>query len=198
MSESVKLSDVVEIVLGQTFRGKAESSDSSSEIKLIQIKNIIDACINNVNHLPYADISVEKLKINVQQNDLLLPLRGNKFRSSLYTCNFSETLVTTTNQIAIIRSISDKIDIKYLLWYLNSISGRNALAQISKGATIPSIKKSDLSAIDIPLPTIRKQLKIVAIYFNWLEQTKLLNEMLINGDKLTERYCYDLSNEKEL
>jgi len=197
LSESVKLSDVVEIVLGQTFRVKAESSDSSSEIKLIQIRDIVDACIDNIENLPYANLSVDKLKIKIQQNDLLLPLRGNKFRASLFTCDFLNAPVTTTNQIAILRSISDRIDIKYILWYFNSISGRNALAQISKGATIPSINRSELSAIEIPIPSLQKQLKIVDIYFNWLEQTKVLKEMLINGEKLAEQHCLDLSLRKE-
>lgn len=194
LSESVRLSDVVEIVLGQTFRGKAESSDSSSEIKLIQIKDVIDTRINSIEHLPYADLPAGKLKVKIQPNDLLLPLRGNKFRASLFTFDSSIAQVTTTNQVAVLRASTDKINIRYLLWYLNSISGRNALAQISKGSTIPAIKRSDLDSLEIPLPTLHKQLKIVAIYFNWLEQTEVLKEMLINGEKLTERHCYDLSH----
>ena len=194
MSESVKLSDVVEIMLGQTFRGKAESSDPSSGIKLIQIKDIIDTRITNIEHLPYADLPSEKSKIKIQPNDLLIPLRGNRFITSLFNFDSSDVEVTTTNQIAILRASTNKMNIRYLLWYLNSISGRNSLAQISKGATIPAIKRSDLESLEIPLPEIQEQLKVVAIYFNWLEQTEVLKKMLTNGEKLVEKHCYALSH----
>ncbi|MBL4761364.1 MAG: restriction endonuclease subunit S [Gammaproteobacteria bacterium] len=192
MREIVRLSDVAEIALGQTFRGKAEGSSSTSEIKLIQIKDIRDGVLSDVSSLPFANIDESKLKIVLRKNDLLLPLRGSRHEASIFRPDVEYRHVTTTNQVAIIRPSEKAVSVEYLLWYFNSSIGRNRLASLATGSTVSSIRGGDLASLTIPLPAFPVQARLADMYFNWFRQKEVLSEMITNGGNLTDRLCVDL------
>ena len=187
MKMLVQLSDIAEIKLGQTFRGKAEASDCSSGIKLVQIRDIQEGAIDS-SFLSFANIDESKLKVRIADNDLLLPLRGSRYEM----CKFKTTedeIVTTTNQVAIIRPSPEKVNREYLLWYFNSSSGRSELASMNTGTTVPKINSGQLASFHLPLPDIEPQNEIVNLYQNWSKQKALLSEMLANGEVLVEKAC---------
>lgn len=190
---TVKLSEVADVILGQTFRGKAESSAPEGKVQLIQIKNLVKGIISETKPLPFANIDDNKLKVWLKPNDILLPLRGGRIVASLYLPKESNILVTAINQVAIIRVSSTKLTINYLLWYLNSEYGSHLLSQLVRGATIQSINKNDLSGLEIRLPDVSTQQKISDLYLNWLAQEKTLKEMIDNTGKLTEKYCNEIA-----
>lgn len=193
LNNLVKLSDVVEIVLGQTFRAKAESSEPTSGVKVMQIKDISNTSIVDIVKLPFANLQSHKIKMHVNRGDLLIPLRGSRYEVALYDVKNSSFPVTITNQIAALRSINEKVDIKYLFWFLNSKIGRDKINHISKGSAISQINRRDLESLELPLPSLDEQSHIISVYSKWLEQKVTLNEILKNGDKLTEKYCYSLA-----
>ncbi len=196
MNKLVKLSEIANISLGQTFREKAEASESIDNIKLIQIKDIKPGLITNLKELPFANLTKDKLKIKIQKNDILIPIRGNRFSAALFCPNDPDALVTTVNHVAIIKPNTDELEVRYLLWYLNSRQGSNSISQLSSGAVQSFITQKALSELKINLPDISAQIDIGDVYFNWIEQSKILNNMLENGSKLTEKYCYKLSRGK--
>jgi restriction endonuclease S subunit len=192
MSQMVKLSDIAELNLGQTFRGKAEASDGSSGIKLVQIKDIQEGVISSDIPLSYANLELSKLKVELKSGDLLLPLRGSRYEAAIFECNSDKKVVTTTNQIAIIRPKLSKVRLKFLLWYFNSESGRNKLKSLNSGTTIPSIKRGDLASLAFALPELQIQDQLIKIYMNWYQQKKVLSQMLVNGERMTNRFCEKL------
>ncbi|EIP9979929.1 type I restriction endonuclease subunit M, partial [Salmonella enterica] len=105
------LYEVAEVTGGHTFRTKAEAA--SGHVRLLQIKDIQEGILTDFSALPFADIQPEKLKINLQTNDILLPLRGERIPAMMIV-NQQSTLVTTTNQIAVIRVNSLLINPEYL------------------------------------------------------------------------------------
>lgn len=108
------LSEVAEVTGGHTFRTKAEAA--SGHVRLLQIKDIQEGILTDFSALPFADIQPEKLKINLQTNDILLPLRGERIPAMMIV-NQQSTLVTTTNQIAVIRVNSLLINPEYLYYF---------------------------------------------------------------------------------
>ncbi|WP_299194893.1 restriction endonuclease subunit S [uncultured Amphritea sp.] len=183
----VQLSDIAEIKLGQTFRGKAEASDNASGIKLVQIRDIHEGTLES-SSLSFANIDKEKLKVRVIDNDLLLPLRGSRYEMCIFK-SMTGDVVTTTNQVAIIRSVSNKVNLEYLLWYFNSTLGRAKLASLNTGTTVPKINSAQLTSFQFPLPDTSTQDAIVELYRNWNKQKFILSEMLINGEMLVESAC---------
>lgn len=193
MNELVKLSDVVSISLGQTFREKAEALENRDEIRLVQIKDIKPGVMKDIQNLPFADLTIEKLKVKLEKNDILLPLRGNRFSATLFSPIEDDRIVTTVNHVAILRSLNKDIDIRYLLWFLNSEQGSYSISQLSANSAVQSfITRQNLSDFTVELPDLKTQEQIGDIYFNWLEQSEILNEMLINGNKILEKSCYNI------
>jgi restriction endonuclease S subunit len=193
MNKLVKLSDVVSISLGQTFREKAEAVENRDEIRLVQIKDIKPGVMKDIQTLPFADLTIEKLKVKLEKNDILLPLRGNRFSATLFSPIADDTIVTTVNHVAILRSLNKGLDIRYLLWFLNSEQGSYSISQLSANSAVQSfITRQNLSDFLVELPDKKTQGKIGDIYFNWLEQSEILNEMLINGNKILEKSCYNI------
>jgi len=193
MVKTVKLSEVATVSLGQTFRVKAEAEDSTSGIRLVQIRDIREGYLTDVTQLGFAQIGLDKLTFQVQQNDLLLPVRGSRFESAVFKADTGPHPATTTNQVAIVRDLSPELRLDYLLWYLNSTGGRAALSAITHGSTVQSISLASLSSLEIPFPSKVVQEKVSGIYSNWQHQKLVLNALLENGKNLTEQFCSELA-----
>lgn len=183
MSTTKRLREVAEIYLGQTFREKAEAADSSSGIRLIQIKDIHEGEMISVDHLPYA--VVHSGKIRLEPEEILLPLRGTRTEAMIFRASKNLGEVTTTNQIAIIKPKNQTTTLNFLHWFFNSSIGKAALDKARTGVTIPNISIKNLSEIEIPTPSIAAQNRVVELYDNWQQQKEALNEILQNGEKLT-------------
>lgn len=186
--KTVSLDCVATVGAGQTFREKAETESPSSGIRLIQIKDVREGCLVKADHLPFANIEPEKLKINLKAGDVLLPLRGERVEALLFNTN-TDYIVTTTNQVAVISSDSSCMMPEFLLWYLNSHSGKERIIRMQSGGTIQNITISKLSKLTIELPPISVQAEVVEIYNVWQQQKKVLHEMLINGEVLADQLC---------
>lgn len=184
MDSKQRLSDIADVSLGQTFRERAETDNSISGIRLIQIKDVREGELRDVASLPYADIEPSKLKVKLLAGDLLLPLRGTRTEAMIFRVANSSGEVTTTNQVAIIRPRMGLVSLDYLHWFFNSAMGSLALESIRTTATIPNISVKNLAEIKLPVPDFDSQESIVAIYHNWRMQKEALHELLRNGEKI--------------
>ncbi|WP_226646922.1 restriction endonuclease subunit S [Microbulbifer variabilis] len=187
MGKQVTLSEVASITLGQTFRRKAEAADG--EVKLVQIKDLQEGRLSDIDHLPFAAIDKMKLKVTLAKGDILLPLRGERIVASLVDFNDLKNKVTTTNQVAIIRASSAKLNIEYLLWFFNSKIGQQSIKKIRFGSTVPNISLSVLKELVIPLPSLNEQHEIIEIYKNWFKQKQIMHELICNGECLIDKLC---------
>lgn len=188
-----RLSDVADIVLGQTFRAKAETDDAKSGVKLLQIKDIKEGFFSDAGRLPFATSSSSSEKMILRDGDVVIPLRGSRYESAIIKFEDQEFPVITTNQVAIVRPKSLVVSGEFIIWFLNSNRGRLALSKVSSGTSISSINKASLEGLEIPVPEPKVQKKIVAIYFLWREQRGVLQELINNGDSLYESYGYSLA-----
>ncbi|MEH6671356.1 restriction endonuclease subunit S [Halopseudomonas sp.] len=61
------------------------------------------------------------------------------------------------------RGRSDRIDHRYLCYFMNSSTGQRAVAKLSRGTTRVRTNLSDLKKVEIPLPPLPEQKRIAAI-----------------------------------
>ncbi|WP_277590865.1 hypothetical protein [Pseudomonas chlororaphis] len=192
MDSKQRLFDVADVSLGQTFRERAETDEPMSGIRLIQIKDIREGELRDITDLPYADIEPSKLKVKLLTGDLLLPLRGTRTEAMIFRGEGAVGEVTTTNQVAIIRPMTELVSLDYLHWFFNSEIGSVALESIRTKATIPNISVRNLIEISLPVPDVEGQKKIVEIYHNWRMQKEALRELLRNGEKIVASAAYKI------
>lgn len=163
-----KLQDIAEIILGHTFRS-AVIHDPNGRFSILQAKNI------NVDGSPNAEfprISVEKIRSQglVQNGDVILTNRG-LFRASVYRGDGGSLIAAAS--VYLLRIKGKNIMPEFLAVFFNSRRGQGLLKQCIRGATIPSLPKSCLSTLQIPIPILEMQKLIVNINNNHLHRSQL-------------------------
>lgn len=184
MRQLVELADITDVTLGQTFRSRAES-DLDLGVRLIQIKDIQAESISSVSGLPFADIDLHNLKIQLQSGDILVPLRGFRFDVAIFEPE-SITPVTTLNQVAIIRCNVQVVLPKFLFRLLNTNHYKENISKLATGTVQKAIKKSDLEKLIISIPSIKEQKKIIEISDNWQKQKDTIHKIIDNGNRIND------------
>lgn len=175
------LSEVANVTGGHTFRSKAEAA--SGYVRLLQIKDIREGILTDFSTLPFADIQPEKLKINLQTNDILLPLRGERI-PAMMIFNQHSASVTTTNQIAVIRVNSLLIKPEYLYYFFNSPEGCEKISALQGGGLVVNLSLKKLLTLEIPIPSLSVQNEVISLRKIWDEQKETLENLIENGTTL--------------
>lgn len=151
----------------------------------------------NYNELPQISVSKEEIiKYKLNEGDLLIARSG-----SIGKC----TIVEKTERDIVfasylIRFILDnkRVEPKYILYYLLSNKGQLELQKRATKMTQTNINANQISAIDIPLPSLEDQRKIIQEVNQRLELIKILeksrdNEIKIINDIINELFSVKVS-----
>ncbi len=165
-----KLTNIAEIFSGYSFRG-AVREDKNSQVFLIQAKDTRN----------YLSVTEEDLKKITEENcgdrfikngDVVISARG--FFSA--TVINSKEKIIGSSSVYIIKPEQKKILSKYLAIYLNSRVGQAEIKKYEIGSSIKTILIGDLRNIQIEIPNLKKQQKIVELYENIQRQNELLEK----------------------
>lgn len=175
----VKLAEIVDIRAGYSFR-EGLSKAISGELPVIQFKNISNLYISDVSACSF--ISDKKIKAShfLRFNDILLSNRGN-YKTSIFKSNekciasgvFFIMTVKNTNFLP-----------EYIATFLNSVEGQNVLSARQNAAGVPSIIRSELTQIDIPLIPLDKQKQIVELFLLYEKEVDTMEKIKQNRKKL--------------
>lgn len=169
-----KLSEIcTKIGSGATPRGGKESYCDKG-ISLVRSQNVLDFTFSQNGLAFINDEQAEKLNnVEVLEGDVLLNITGD---SVARACIMDSTfLPARVNQhVAIIRGKSDCVLNRYLLYFLQW--RKEYLLQLaSAGATRNALTKRMIEQLDIDLPSLKEQEKIVALLGQIDDKIKLNN-----------------------
>lgn len=156
---TVALGDVIELQNGYAFK----SSEYSDEgYFLMRITNVQQGYIQN-NNPKYVKIP-EKSKLQqfiLNEGDILMSLTGDVGRVGVLK---EENLPAALNQrvARVIIKSSSNLDKQYLFNFLNSDATRGKVESLGHGAAQLNVSTKDILSIEIPLPPLATQKKIVA------------------------------------
>lgn len=175
----VKLAEIVDIRAGYSFR-ESLSKATSGELPVIQFKNISNLHISDISAC--SSVSDKKIKAShfLRLDDVLLSNRGN-YKASVFKSNekciasgvFFILTVKNTNFLP-----------EYIATFLNSVEGQNALSARQNSAGVPSIIRSELTQIDIPLISLDKQKQIVELFLLYEKEVDTMEKIKQNRKKL--------------
>lgn len=156
----VKLGDICEkIGSGATPRGGKESYCAVG-VSLIRSQNVLDFSFSTNGLVFINNEQTRKLgSVEVQAGDILLNITGD---SVARACEVDATfLPARVNQhVAIIRGNTNHVLNKYILYFLQW--KKNYLLQLaSAGATRSALTKGMIEQLEINLPTLENQRKVV-------------------------------------
>lgn len=183
--KTIKLKELADIKIGLPLERKKAKPISSDKIeyKLLTLKSFAD--LNNSTNLHY-EIFIADSGINSQyltkENDVIVRLRAPT--TAIYV-NSRNTALIVPSLMAIITNIDASIlDSKYLTYYLNSQYIQNQLLKNSQGTSIAMTKRTDLMELEINLPPLEKQQKIVNYIDTANQEIDLLNRLINEKNKL--------------
>ena len=172
----VKLGDIcTKIGSGATPKGGKEAYCDEG-ISLIRSQNILDYTFS-IDGLAYInELQAEKLKnVIVEENDILLNITGDSVARACIVD--SEFLPARVNQhVCIIRGDKEKVISSYILYYLQL--RKPLLMQLaSGGATRKALTKDMISNLEVKLPSLQDQYKIISLMDSIQDKMKTNNDI---------------------
>lgn len=135
----------------------------------------------------FSDAKVEKHYLH--KGDVLVASKGNEFFAVVYNEEYKPAVASSI--FLVIRNLEhNTINPQFLAWYINHPKTQHFFKSVSKGTSLPTINKVHLASLEIPLPSIEKQKKIVLFEElkvkrnNLNRQLNILREQLINQQLL--------------
>jgi hypothetical protein len=173
MINKLKLKKIATVYSGYAFRKAVVHSDIGA-IKVIQTKDITASeSILNTNGLMKISAEIPRSNSFVQSGDVLLASRGaGNHKAAVFGSN--EVNVVASASLYIIRSKNKNVLPEYLSLFLNSAEGQNQLSQITTGAYIQNISRSNLEELNIPVPLMEIQETLLALQKNIWQQRVIL------------------------
>ena len=179
----MKLKDISNLRTGLvTARKKASAVDEETySYKAVTLKSFNrNGCLS----LEYLDdfIAKERIKENylTQANDVLIRLREPNIAVII---DIDNNGLVIPSFVATIRVDETKVDSKFLTYYLNSTTAKRALNSSITGTAINMIKTKELEDLQIKLPSLEEQKKIVKFLDLTNKEIDLLEELKNQKEK---------------
>src|SRR3989339_1283785 len=157
--EKIKLKNIVR----EKRRGISpyKKGTGDNEYVLLKIGDLSpEGLIESSKNTIKVDESSQVKRALVKKNDVLISMIGS-FKSLYISDDIKNTLISQ-NILAL--SLTDKIIApQYLSFFLNSKKGIMAMQNMSKGTVQKSLSPQALLEIEIPVPSLDKQKKIIDI-----------------------------------
>jgi len=179
----LKLKDISNLRTGLvTARKKASAIDEETySYRAVTLKSFNrNGCLS----VKYLDNFTAKEEINenylTQYNDILVRLREPNFAVLIDEDNIN---LLIPSLVATIRVVSDSVDSKFLTYYLNSTVVKRALNSSITGTAINMIKTKELENLEIQIPSLEEQKKIVEFLDLTSKEINLLEELKNQKEK---------------
>jgi len=177
MNNSVyKVGDLAEVQTGPFGSQLHQKDYVPSGTPLITVKNIGENRMieNGLDFVSEKD-TIRLKKFLLKENDIVFSRVGAVDRRVFITQKYVGWMFS--GSCLRIRVVSDKLNPRYLSYYLGSKYFTDYISRIAVGATRPSLNTEILSNIEVPLPSLIEQNKIASILSSLDEKFELNMEM---------------------
>lgn len=157
-----KLSSLSNLISKGTTPKGGKNSYSDNGIKFLRVENINDD--GTISHENIAYISEETHKTFLKrsilkENDILISIAGTLGKTGIIR---NVDLPMNTNQaVAFVRTVSDKVNVKYIKNSIDSPVIQDLLLEKTKVTSIPNLTLEIIGECPIPLPPLPEQQRIV-------------------------------------
>jgi len=179
-----RIEDCAEVLAGLSLKGRAEH-DPKGTHQVILMKHLKE-------DLPYSYTQDHQLRITtrkslsrykVKKGDVLFTSRGIR-NEAIVVEDVPENTVASS-ALYIIRGKSN-VQTGYLAWILNQPHIKAKITQARTGAGTPLVQRAELLDIEIPVPDIEMQMKVISVN-NLMTQERTLRNELVEQTKTLHR-----------
>jgi restriction endonuclease S subunit len=156
----MKLMEIAEISAGYPFRSRIEH-DADGSCRVIQMGDINPDDTIKWQNLTRTDLESFKSAYVVREGDVLFKTRGASHTAVLV--DQTEENVIASLYFFIIRVNEEYVMPEYLAWYINQPPSQQQLNRTAAGTAIRYIKRNSLAELEIMVPDLATQRKIVEL-----------------------------------
>ncbi|EPJ44183.1 MAG: hypothetical protein OFPII_36300 [Osedax symbiont Rs1] len=186
----VKLKNLASVQMGHSFRSRLEP-DSHGNISVIQMKDLTED--NRLDDRALVKIDMKDLKKHhkVKKDDLAFRSRGLNNTAALIDLHLEAAVIAAP--LLRIRVENDSVLPAYLCWFINQPSSQSALLSKATGTAVRMIGKPVLEELEVILPKLEVQQKIITINRLSIDEQKIMNELTEKKGVLTEAILMKLA-----
>jgi restriction endonuclease S subunit len=153
-----KLKAIASVQMGHSFRSRLEQ-DFNGNVSVIQMKDLTDD--NRLDDRNLARVKLNDLKERhwVKRNDLVFRSRGQTNTVALIDKEVDQAVVAAP--LLRIRVESQQVLPEYLCWFINQPVSQTFLQSQATGSAMRMIGKQVLEELEIKIPSIGRQHRII-------------------------------------
>ena len=175
--KKLKLKEIADISSGYQFR-KRPPEFSSGEIRYIQMRDVNDSNEINMDSVIFIDLDESSIQSKqLLENDILFKNRGSINNAAVFNI---EEVAIASHQFQIIRLNSNIILPQYLHWYLNHTIAQSYFKSNAAGTATPIIQKKVIEELEVIIPTLDEQEKIINLHSLLEKYTGLMKKQIDN------------------
>ena len=144
--------------------------------------------------VPEVDLDERLERHLLEDGDVLLIAKGENNRACLYQEEIGKAVASST--FFVIRLTEGKVIPEFLHWLLNTAYMQAVLSSLSRGTHISSISKKILSKMEIQIPPLEQQKKVLRMQSLWEKERSLTSELIELKEKYYETLLLNLANPK--
>jgi len=157
----MKIYDIAAIKMGYAFRSRIEN-DPDGHFKVIQPKDISNEGTLLTEEIVTTGMDSVNSSHLLQKGDVLLVSRG-RFTSAVYDDQFPNKCIASGSLLILTVQNAKPVLPDYLVLFFNSDRGNYQLHRLTERTTIPFLNRSSLEQMDIPVPNLETQEKLIAL-----------------------------------
>ncbi len=167
--------------MGLSFRSRIEP-DADGAFAVIQMRDLTED--NKLSRRNLITIEINGLSDHhlVKRKDLIFRSRGQTTTATIVDTEIGPAVVAAP--LLRIRVTSKHVLSEYLCWFINQASAQAFLHSRATGTAMTVIGKSALNELQVPLPDLATQERIVALADLSNKEQKLMRELAEKKEKL--------------
>jgi len=171
------LQAISEIRMGVTLRGRdATRPVSQGSCLLVRISDVSqDGTWINKAFVPIKPPERIREELFLRSGDVIFPNRGT--RTTAIACRLDQPRLLAGAQFFMLRPNTALVLPEYLAWYLRTEEVARYFEERRKGTYVQIIQRSDLADLEMPLPPLVVQEKIVAVATLAVEERALMDRL---------------------
>lgn len=180
------ISELAEVQIGYQSRGRI-NPDPKGTHQIIQIKDICDKNKLNVGDLYRVVPEREPERYLVNPGDVLFLSRGRCNMAVAIKEPLSDTIAAGTFYIVRVRN--QGILPEYLAWYINQPQAQAGLRSRAQATSIPLVTKAAFESLEIAIPVLRVQRRIVELAGLVSREKALLSQLAQKQEQMISAVC---------
>jgi len=191
-----KVSDIATLRNGFAFRGRIESA-KECDTRVIQASDLVKDAELDLNKLSCVRLGKQVPRYHVGENDIVFMARGQRqlaYRPIQRPVTGKP--VITTFGLLIITADKQHTSAAYLHWALNTPQVQQRLQAMKEGTSISFLSEKNLGSVEIPLPSLKEQQKIVQLIALHTQRERVRQELAKMDVKITQTTAWSLATEQ--